>query len=543
MSRNQRLNCVIVGYNEIDFRKFAMNQKKVERASGAYHEVRANSILIDGQRYTYMETLNHAIASAQGVNPKLNVFEAPSLGAYYLKNFLNHKGFNAEVVNFFNYQKEKLVELLEQRPDAVAITTTFYVDPAPVIEVVEFVRRHCPETKIIVGGPHIFNVASEYEGETLEFLFHEMGADIYVIDSQGESALASVVGCVRDARIDNLRTIPNLMYTENGTTFNQTMRAPENNELDEGTIDWSQFDPSDIAPVCYLRTARSCPFACSFCNFPAMAGEHVVSNVENVERQLRYLHSIGTSEIVFIDDTFNVPLSRFKQILRMMIQRKFHFRWISFFRCSNADEETFDLMKESGCVAVFLGIESGDPQILKNMNKAATIERYKWGMRRLHERGIATFASLICGFPGETEATVMNTLEFLEEAKPTFYNVQLYHHDRRSPIQRRAEEFQIQGAGYSWRHQSMEWREAVEWVKYLYENTSSSGLLSLYGFSLWAVPYLLSRGISLEQIKKFSYAMKPLLLRSLDDKSVDLIEVEGRLTGLFRDTQSLIRSK
>ena len=543
MLPNQRLNCVIVGYNEIDFRELAANQQRVGNTSGAYHETKANSVLLRGRRYTFMELINQAIERAQGENPRLSVFEAPSLGAFYLKNFLHNKGFNAEVVNFFNYGKKKLARLLAKRPDAVAITTTFYVDSEPIQEVVKFVRERCPETKIIVGGPHAFNVASDYDGETLEYLLQEMGADIYVIDSQGESTLASVIGCLRGGSMDGLRTVPNLIYTVDGTSFTQTQRVPEKNNLDEGTIDWGLFNPSEIAPISFIRTARSCPFACSFCNYPTMAGEHVVSDIANVERQLKYLHSIGTTDVVFIDDTFNVPLPRFKNILRMMIEHEFNFRWISFFRCSNADEETFDLMKRSGCVAVFLGIESGDQQILKYMNKSATLERYKWGMRHLHERGIATFASLICGFPGETRESVMNTLRFVEEMSPTFYNVQLYFHDRRSPIQKRAEEFQIQGAGYSWRHRTMDWREAIEWVKYLYTNIHNSAPLSLYGFSLWAVPFLLSRGISLEQIKEFSRIVKPMLLSSLDDVSADFSGVEEQLTELFRDTPILPRPR
>ena len=542
MLSNQRLNCVIVGYNDVDFRKLAMNEKRVENTSGAYHEIKANSVLLRGQRYTYMELINQAIERAQGEDPRLSVFEAPSLGAFYLKNFLHIKGFHAEVVNFFSYEKEKLASLLAERPDAVAITTTFYVDPAPIIEVVEFVRRHCPETKIIVGGPHTFNLASDYGGETLEFLLQEIGADIYVIDSQGESTLARVIGCLRDGSLRDLQGVPNLMYTTDGIAFTQTLRVPENNKLDEGTIDWSLFDSSEIAPISYLRTARSCPFACTFCNFPTMAGEHVVSDIENVERQLIYLNSIGTTDVVFIDDTFNVPLPRFKNILRMMIRHRFNFRWISFFRCSNADEETFDLLKESGCIAVFLGIESGDQQILKYMNKSATLERYKWGMRHLHARGIATFASLICGFPGETRESVMNTRNFVEEMSPTFFNVQLYYHDMRSPIQKKADEFSIQGSGYSWRHRTMDWREAIEWVEYLYANIHNSGPLSLYGFSLWAVPFLLSRGLSLEQIKRFSYIVRPMLLSSLDEVSANFSGVEDQLTELFRDTSILPRA-
>jgi p-methyltransferase len=535
MTFDGRLNCIVVGYHDIDFETFAQKQKQMQHMSGGYHEAKANSVLVNGRRLTYMDLINRAVQRAQGKDPRLNVFAAPSLGAYYLASFLRTKGLRAEVVNFFTHDQARMAELLAEEPDAVAITTTFYVDYQPIIEIVRFVRELCPQTKIIVGGPHIFNSVLDFDAETFEFVLQEIGADIYIVDSQGESTLAAVLTCLNASGMAQLSSIPNLFFSEDGVLFHKTPRLPENNDLDESEIEWQAFDPSSIAPVSYLRTARSCPFSCSFCNYPTMAGKHVVSKIEGVERQLRYLASIGTTDLVFVDDTFNVPLPRFKSLLRMMIANRFDFRWISFFRCSNADEEAFDLMKESGCMAVFLGIESGDEQILKYMNKAATLDRYKWGMARLRERGIATFASIICGFPGETNQSVRNSMEFLQEMRPTFFNVQLYYHDLRSPIQARAAEFQLTGAGYNWRHRSMEWREAAECVRHIYTKVDNSGPLTLYGFSLWALPYLFSKGITLQQIQQLSHLARPLLVNSLDEVPVTLAEEEN-LAGLFRST-------
>src|SRR5262245_49953502 len=128
---NQHLNCVIIGYNDVDFSALAAKQRRMENTSGAYHEIKNNSVLLRGRRYTYMDVINHAIERSQGKNPRLSAFEAPSLGSFYLKNFLHKSGFTAEVVNFFNYDKDKLVEFLGQKPDSVAITTTFYVDHSP----------------------------------------------------------------------------------------------------------------------------------------------------------------------------------------------------------------------------------------------------------------------------------------------------------------------------------------------------------------------------------------------------------------------------
>lgn len=537
MSSGLQLDCVIIGYNDIDFREFAATQKEMESRSGAYHEVKSNSVLLSGQRHTYMELLNKAIASATGKNPRLNVFQAPQLGPSYLEHFLYKHGKTAEVINFFNEGKDKLKTLLQRSPTAVAITTTFYVDSTPIIEIVKFVRAHSSGVKIIVGGPHIYNLASDLDIETQNFIFEQIGADFYIIDSQGEGTLVQLIRELEKKNACQLSDVPNLCYTTDGESFIRTARKPENNNLDESTIDWSIFQTEDISPLNYLRTARSCPFSCSFCNYPTLAGAYVVSTVDNVESQLKYLHSIGTTDLVFVDDTFNIPRGRFRDILRMMIRNRFNFRWISFFRCSNADDETIALMKESGCLGVLLGIESGDQRILNLMNKSATLEKYRWGITELERNGIATFVSLICGFPGETEESVANTLQFVEETKPTFFNVQLYYHDLRAPIHKRAEEFGIQGAGYNWKHKTMDWREAAHWATYLFNQVQNSIPLTLYGFSMWGVAYLTSKGIPLTKVKEFGKAARPLLMKSLDDVSSNFEDYQLRFDEIFRDIE------
>jgi hypothetical protein len=361
-----------------------------------------------------------------------------------------------------------------------------------------------------------------------------MGADIYIIDSQGELTLSKVVDALRYNEPSRLQSIPNLMFTVDGNKFHRTARCVEANDLDEDSVRWRSFDPKVVTPLAYLRSARSCPFTCSFCQYPILAGSHDLNSVEVMERQLEELRTMGTTDLVFVDDTFNVPLPRFKTLLQMMISRKFDFRWVSFLRCSNVDEAAMDLMKESGCIGVLLGIESGDQQILKYMKKAVKLERYRFGIRELKKRGIATYASLICGFPGETEQSVRNTISFIEETGPTFFNVQLYYHDARSPIQARADEFKIRGAGYSWTHRGMDWREAIDWSVYMYRNIHNSIFFSLYGMSLWGISYLISKGLSMEQVKAFGKATRPLLFDSLADRDVDRAERESWLVEMFR---------
>ena len=158
MSGLSTLDCIIVGYNDTDFGQQLKAQKLGEKYSGGYRSSKANSLIYHGERITYTQLLNQVIAQATGVNSDLNVFNLPNLAVCYLKSFLSRRGLNVEIVNFFNSEKERFAEFLKQSPNAVALTTTFYTDDEPIIELVDFIRQHCPETKIIVGGPHIFNL-------------------------------------------------------------------------------------------------------------------------------------------------------------------------------------------------------------------------------------------------------------------------------------------------------------------------------------------------------------------------------------------------
>jgi hypothetical protein len=55
------LDCIVVSYNDIDFEAFAAEQKALEGQSGAYHEVKTNSLVINGKRVTYFDLLDAAV--------------------------------------------------------------------------------------------------------------------------------------------------------------------------------------------------------------------------------------------------------------------------------------------------------------------------------------------------------------------------------------------------------------------------------------------------------------------------------------------------
>jgi len=455
MSQKNNLDCIIIGHNDLDFRAIESDLARTQHYSGAYTDLKMNTVDYYGERMPYMSLLNRVLDKATGVASDLHLCELPHLGAVYLKSFLCKRGFKVEIINFFNAEKARLLRLLDQGANAIAITTTLYIHHEPIVDIVKFIRRFNKSVKIIVGGPHILNLCSTVDVTGRDFIFREIGADFYINDSQGELTLAQVVNELRSTKSQNFSSIPNLLYSE-GKKYVSTNRVVENNDMNESAINWDYFEADFCKPTVQVRTARSCAFKCSFCRYPATAGQLNLTSIDVIEQELSLLHEMGVKNIVFIDDTFNVPLQRFKDICKMMIKKRFDFNWFSFFRCSNSDDQAFDLMMESGCRGVFLGIESGDANILKLMNKAANPERYQYGIEKLKERGILTFASVIVGFPGETDESVHNTVKLLEEASPTFYRAELYYHYTNVPIHNQAEMLGISSAGYSWKHNTMD---------------------------------------------------------------------------------------
>ena len=527
---SERLDCVVIGYNEMPFNEYERLLSQYGRDAEAYRDLQFSFVDVDGQKMDYMGLLNHVFGLA-GAPPGADQFKScdiPNLAAVYLDHFLKKQGHRSVYINLFQYEREALASCLEELdPRCVAITTTFYVMNFPVTEMIGFIRERNPRTKIVVGGPLVANHARNFQDHdddevepakvvplrrrdatapatdhlVPEFAaaLDDIGADIYVNESQGEFTLSRLIDCLK--RGGDLSRVPNIIYHD-GAGLRSTARLPESNSLDECFIDWRLYSGRALGATLQTRTARSCAFNCSFCNYPTRAGKLSLASLETLEQELDSMRALGNvKNVVFIDDTFNVPLPRFKDICRLMIKKQYGFNWFSYFRCSNSDEEAIDLLAESGCKGVFLGIESGSPTILQNMNKAATVEKYVRGIELLHRYGVTTFASLIFGFPGETERTVAETVDFIRETRPDFYRAQLWYCEGGTPIERQRDKFGISGEGFVWKHATMDSLEAMDHLDRAFLTINESTWLPQWSFDFWAIPYLLGRGISISQLK------------------------------------------
>jgi radical SAM PhpK family P-methyltransferase len=532
MTRND-LDCVIVGYHDVPVDEEIRRVAEYQEFAGTYRHLLANTVVLNGTRVKYFPLLNYAIEAATGRQTNYNVAHVPNLGAFYLASFLKKRGLTADVINYFSDERPLFAELLAKAPNVVAITTTYYLDQEPIREIVDFVRSHSPATKVVIGGPHIFNICSDLRPGGQEFAFAEMGGDIYVFDSQGELTLWRICRELRMPR-PSLDAIPNLIYTSDHKHFSRTAREVESNDMDENTTEWGYFASERIAPIAQIRTARSCAFKCAFCRYPVVAGALNLTSTHVVERELRTLAERGVTHLLIVDDTFNIPEKRFKEVCRMIIANNFRFEWFSYFRCANADDESFDLLAAAGCKGVFLGIESADLSVLRAMNKGASPEKYAAGVTKLNERGIMTYASFIVGFPGETEETARRTIDFIREYRPTAYSLETFYYDKKVPIHERGADFGLTGSAYAWRHNTMDWRRASEIVEEGYRSIAESAVLPLHGFDIWSLGYLTAHGFTREQLFAFLRVASKSMVGSLTGGTVDAAEYRDELASVFR---------
>jgi len=336
----------------------------------------------------------------------------------------------------------------------------------------------------------------------LEYLFkYTLPADYFVNSFQGEASLVKIIRALKNG--STMESIENIYYkTDGGKRLVTGPVIREDTPLSENPARWELF-ADRMGDYVNVRTSISCPFACSFCGFPEHAGKYRTADIDWIERQLNQLDRTGVKSIHFIDDTFNVPVSRFKEILKVMIKNKYKFRWHSYYRCQFADKETAALMKESGCDGVFLGLESGNDQVLKIMNKGTHPDRYREGIALLKEAGITTFGSFITGFPGETDKTVQDTIAFIEQSGLDFYRTQLWYCEPITPIWRQRETYGIKGANFQWSHNTMDTRTACDWIDKMFLSVKNALWIPQYDFDFATIWHMVHRGINMDQVHHF----------------------------------------
>jgi len=186
--------------------------------------------------------------------------------------------------------------------------------------------------------------------------------------------------------------------------------------------------PFLLYPFVSLYSTRGCPAQCTFCLWPQTLSGHPwrKRSSDAVAREMAKAKEYWpfVKEFFFDDDTFNIQKVRTIELCEKL--KPLGLTWSCTSRVTT-DYETLKAMRDAGCRLLIVGYESGDPQILKNIKKGATVERAREFTRDCHRLGLVVHGDFILGLPGETRETIRQTINFAKQLDVETIQVSLAH--------------------------------------------------------------------------------------------------------------------
>jgi radical SAM superfamily enzyme YgiQ (UPF0313 family) len=243
----------------------------------------------------------------------------------------------------------------------------------------------------------------------------------YAVRGDGETTMVELLR--RHASGQPWTEVPGLVESKQGRIVSD---EPPCRVADLDSLPWPRFhDYLDLdayrrtdSPL-LVQTKRGCALGCVYCVYNQVEGEtYRLRDPQQVAGEIeRLVEETGINHIEFTDSTFNIPLEHARGVLRAVIRNGMDLRLRTMGVNPGAvDEELVDLMKEAGFVDVDLGAESGCDVTLAGLGKNYTKQDVLRAGSLLHGKGISITWFLLFGAPGETRATVEETLETITSA-------------------------------------------------------------------------------------------------------------------------------
>ena len=156
---------------------------------------------------------------------------------------------------------------------------------------------------------------------------------------------------------------------------------------------------------------------CIYCNYPVIEGQcYRLRSPELVVDEIEMLHVLhGVKHFFFVDSVFSFPEHHAKDICREIIRRGLHISWEAMTNPRGITDELVELMERSGCIGVELGIDSASEEMLFNMGKNFTCDDIAKTAKLYKRYGIPFSVYLLLGGPGETDQTIKDTVDFLDQ--------------------------------------------------------------------------------------------------------------------------------
>lgn len=347
-----------------------------------------------------------------------NWYKQPALGIAYMVSSLEAKGFDCKIFDayFENLSLHVIVDRVKDyNPDVIGISAmTHEINLAAEIA---SKLKEALDVPIVVGGCHVTALPEK----TLQ----EFEVFDYGVYGEGEKTVSQLLECIEFKNIAP-HDIKGLVFRENGKiVVNPSREFMDADELDALPMPaFHQYygvdNPKALAgkkSYYMIFTSRGCPYQCAFCM--RVLGRKVRRrSVQNIIKEMKYaIEKYGAHTFDFADEIFLFDNAQTRELLQLFIDRGLSkkIKWSALTRANFVKHDLIALAKKAGCVRLEMGVESGDDNILNNINKKITTDQVRYAVKVIKDEKISLGTYFILGHPGETIDTVRKTVDFAVE--------------------------------------------------------------------------------------------------------------------------------
>lgn len=373
------------------------------------------------------------------------------------------------------------------------------------IPITRRIREEFPEVVTVWGG---YFAANQYQ-----VVLESPWVD-YVISGPGDKAFPDLLDALEQG--EDVHSIRNLIYTN---AEGQLVKTAKEALLDQDTLPQLPYDKlNEFYPLdkylCKTFLGRKtlayhssfgCPFTCSFCAVvPIYNARWKGKSAENIYKDVLYMREkYGVDAVEFHDNNFFTSRKRTVEFAKLI--KDHNMKWWGEGRIDTLNkytDEDLAIMAESGCEMIFFGAETGNDDILKQMDKGGTqtAAQIKSFAARLRKFGIVPEYSFVLGMPADTEEQVMSQIEsdiqFIKEIKTINPDTEIIIYVY-SPVPTEGSELYeaVKSAGFDFPEKLEDWLDP-DWLKHdLRKNPLTP----------WLKPYMVDRIKNFETVLNGMY--------------------------------------
>ena len=367
------------------------------------------------------------MASILLINPSFGYYldkeysESLPIGLLCLGTFLKENKHKVVLLDFLtqdNFKEKFNEEIVKNKYIGFSVMTQ---QVPHALRLSKIIKERFPEKVIIWGCVHVA-------------LFPEQVAKSeyvdYIIPLEGEFPLLELVNSLENKK--NVDSVKGIGYYEN----NQLKLTPKSDFIDMEKLPFVDFNlmEANIRDMDFIliHSSRGCPFRCTFCINNIIGNRKWRSiNAKMILDYIEYaLPFFNKRHIKFRDELFFFNKERIKQFVQGAIDRNLNITWeatcrVSYFNDKYIDREFLKLMKQSGCVKLWFGAESGSQKVLDIIKKDIKVFQIIKSAKILTNSGIVGIYSFMCGLPGETKRDMSKTLKVIDRLLKINKNIEI----------------------------------------------------------------------------------------------------------------------